>query len=155
MNNMPKTVSKDIPLSEITLRRYEKPYDLDGRDLAKKLCLSLGLLQPGDSRDVIVDVLVVLLDAKNKKKFMASEEIVQAVIDHRKKKNLALKGTASSNIRRQIKRLKDILLVECITNKYRIHEFDSLKNIFENKVERLYLNNIMERVKDYINAIDK
>jgi len=66
---MPKqTISKDTPLSEITLRRYEKPYDLSGRDLVKKLCLSLGLLQPGDSRDVIVDVLHVLLEKKNEKK---------------------------------------------------------------------------------------
>ena len=60
---MPKqTISKDTPLAELTLRRYEKPYDLTGRSLVKKLCLSLGLLQPGDSRDVIVDVLHVLLN---------------------------------------------------------------------------------------------
>ena len=66
---MPKqTISKDTPLSEITLRRYEKPYDLTGRDLVKKLCLSLGLLQPGDSRDVVVDVLQVLLEKKSEKK---------------------------------------------------------------------------------------
>ena len=44
-------VSKDIPLNEITLRRYEKP-NLQGRELVRKLCLSIGLLQPGDSRDV-------------------------------------------------------------------------------------------------------
>ena len=124
-----KTVSKDVPLSEITLRKYEKPYDLDGRELAKKLCLSLGLLQPGDSRDVIVDVLVVLLSARDEKKFLTSEGVVEKVIAYRKKENLALKGVASSNIRRQLKRLKDIFLVECITNQYRINEFDNLKNM--------------------------
>ena len=52
---MSQKVSRDIPLAEITLRRYEKPYDLNSRELVKKVCLSLGLLQPGDSRDVIVD----------------------------------------------------------------------------------------------------
>ncbi len=47
-------ISKDIPLSEITLRRYEKPSKLSERELVRKICLSVGLLQPGDSRDVIV-----------------------------------------------------------------------------------------------------
>ena len=64
---MSQKVSRDIPLAEITLRRYEKPYDLNGRELVKKVCLSLGLLQPGDSRDVVVDVLSVLLNANKKK----------------------------------------------------------------------------------------
>ena len=54
-------ISKDIPLSEITLRKYEKPYEAPSRDLTRKLCLSIGLLQPGDSRDVIVDVFEFLL----------------------------------------------------------------------------------------------
>ena len=57
---MAKKVSKDIPLAEITLRKYEKPGELSKRDLIKKLCLSVGLLQPGDSRDVIVDIFYVL-----------------------------------------------------------------------------------------------
>ena len=52
---MSKTISKDIPLAEITLRRYEKPYNLQKRELIRKLCLSIGLLQPGDSRDIIVE----------------------------------------------------------------------------------------------------
>ena len=63
---MAKTISKDTPLAEITLRRYEKPDNLSDRELVRKLCLSIGLLQPGDSRDVVVDVLYVML--KNKKK---------------------------------------------------------------------------------------
>jgi len=51
---MPNRIAKDTPLSEVTLRKYEKPVDISERDLVRKLCLSLGLLQPGDSRDVIV-----------------------------------------------------------------------------------------------------
>ena len=42
------------PFSELTLRKYEKPFRSSGRELVKKLCLSIGLLQPGDGRDVIV-----------------------------------------------------------------------------------------------------
>ena len=61
---MTKTISKEMPLAEITLRRYEKPSKLSERELVRKICLSIGLLQPGDSRDVVVDVLHVLLIAK-------------------------------------------------------------------------------------------
>jgi len=56
-------MAQDIPLAEITLRRYEKPYLMEKRELVKKICLSLGFLQPGDGRDVIVDVLMVLEEA--------------------------------------------------------------------------------------------
>ena len=77
-----KTISRDVPLAEIALRKYEKPENFRGRDLVRKLCLSLSLLQPGDSRDVIVDILHVLLKAK---KELSSEEIGKLVIDERKK----------------------------------------------------------------------
>ena len=65
-----KTISRDIPLAEITLRRYEKPSALTERELIRKMCLSIGLLQPGDSRDVVVDVLAVLIRAKKEKKII-------------------------------------------------------------------------------------
>ena len=63
---------KDLPLGEITLRRYEKPYDSSQRELIRKVCLSLGLLQPGDSRDIIVDLLMVLEENRKEKKWMNS-----------------------------------------------------------------------------------
>jgi len=47
---MAQTISKDTPLSEITLRRYEKPSAYTKRELTRKICLSIGLLQPGDSK---------------------------------------------------------------------------------------------------------
>ena len=31
---------KDIPLAEITLRKYEKPQSLEKRELVRKICLS-------------------------------------------------------------------------------------------------------------------
>src|SRR3989344_5351594 len=97
-----RTISKEVPLSEITLRRYEKPANLDERELARKVCLSLGLLQPGDSRDVIVDVLTVLLNAKKEKKTLTCGEICSLVISERKKQKLGGLGTAQSNISRQL-----------------------------------------------------
>ncbi|MCH8004388.1 MAG: hypothetical protein IH934_07215 [Nanoarchaeota archaeon] len=151
----PKTISKEIPLSEITLRKYEKPSKFSDRELVRKLCLSIGLLQPGDSRDVIVDILHVLLKAKKQNKSLTSEEIEKEVINARKKQKLALHGIAPSNIRRQIKRLRDLFLVEKIKNSYRITEFENLSIIFEEKIEKFYLKSIVDRVKEYFNSLDK
>lgn len=141
--------SKDTPLAEITLRKYEKPYELQGRELVRKLCLSIGLLQPGDSRDIIVDVLYVLLDSKGE---LSSQEVEEKVIEFRKKKNLKLLGIAPSNIRRQLKRLKDLFLIENIENNYRITEKEKLSVIFEEKIKKYYLNSIVERVQEYFNV---
>ena len=150
---MAKTISKDTPLSEITLRRYEKPSVTSKRDLTRKVCLSIGLLQPGDSRDIIVDILQVLMDNKNEQIFMNSEEIKEKVILSRKKQKLPLKGIASSNVRRQLKRLRDIYLVENIRNQYRIAEFEELHVIFKKQIKDFYLKNILERVEDYFREI--
>ena len=150
---MTKTISKEIPLSEITLRKYEKPSKLSDRELVRKLCLSIGLLQPGDSRDVIVDILYVLLRAKKQKKALSSDEIEKEVINARKKQKLALHGIASSNIRRQLKRLRDLFLVEKVKNQYRINEFEELNIIFEEKIEKFHLKSIVDRVKEYFESV--
>ena len=153
---MPKrTISKDIPLGEITLRKYEKPTNLNRRDLIRKLCLSIGLLQPGDSRDVIVDVLNVMLEASKNKTLLNSIIIRDGVIKLRKKYNLPQKGIAESNIRRQLKRLRELFLVEKIANEYRITEWDNLDNIFEEKIEKFYLESIKSRVKEYFSVTTK
>ncbi|MBW2996552.1 hypothetical protein KY332_04615 [Candidatus Woesearchaeota archaeon] len=144
-------VSKDVPLGEITLRRYEKP-NLKDRDLVKKLCLSVGLLQPGDSRDVVVDVLYALLKSR---KEMNSEEIRSKVIDFRKQRNLPVLGVASSNIRRQLKRLRDAFIVEKVVNNYRIMENLSLNEIMEEKLEKFLIPSVIGRVKDYFKAVDE
>lgn len=149
---MPK-ISKDIPLSEITLRRYEKPSKLSERELVRKICLSIGLLQPGDSRDVIVDIFHVLIKAKKQKKSLDSKEIEKQVIEQRKKQNLPMLGIASSNIRRQLKRLKDLFLIESIANKYRITEFENLQELFEEKIEKYYLRSILDRIKEYLDVL--
>ena len=150
-----KTISKDIPLAEITLRRYEKPANLSDRELVRKLCLSIGLLQPGDSRDVVVDVLNVLIKAKKEQKQWTGDEICSLVIEERKKSKLPLLGIASSNIRRQLRRLKDILLIEKRLNAYRLMEHNNLHEIFEEKIEKFLLPSISSRIKDYLKKIDE
>ena len=152
LEKMPKAVSKEIPLAEITLRKYEKPYELKGRELAKKLCLSIGLLQPGDSRDVIVDVFEAVMRSKDG---LSSEDVEKNVIEARKKHKLPMTGIASSNIRRQLKRLRDIFLVEKVANSYRITENAKLTEIFTEKIEQFYLKTIVERVKEYFDAVQQ
>ena len=145
-----KIVSKDIPLAEITLRKYEKPYKTSKRDSVKKLCLSIGLLQPGDSRDIITDIFHSLIESK---KALTSKEIKEKVINLRKKAKLPLKGVASSNIRRQLKRLRDLYLVEKVKNNYRITENDTLENIFNEKIKKFHVESILDRIKEYFEAI--
>ena len=146
-------ISIDTPLAELTLRRYEKPI-MEDRDLVRRLCLSIGLLQPGDSRDVIVDVFYVLLKARQRKEELHSEEIKNYVIDQRKNRNLPMLGVASSNIRRQLKRMKDLHLIETNANLYRITEFSELGEIFEEKIQNFILNSVLNRVKEYVSKID-
>lgn len=150
---MPSTISKDTPLAEVTLRKYEKPGGLEKRELVRKLCLSLGLLQPGDSRDVVVDVFMVLLESKSEEG-LTSVEVERLVVENRKKYGLPLLGVAPSNVRRQILRLRDLFLVEKVANNYRINENGLLSDLFSEKLERYFLQSVISRVKEYISEAD-
>ncbi len=147
-------VSKDTPLAEIVLRKYEKPHELPKRDLVKKLCLSLGLLQPGDSRNVVVDILFVFLNSKSKKAYSISE-IQELVIGVRKQFKQELHGIAESNIRRQIRRLRELYIIEKVTTKYRLTEKTNLSEIFNEKIQNFILSSIVSRVKDYVEEADR
>ncbi len=145
---------KDVPLGEITLRRYEKPYESGSRELVKKVCLSLGLLQPGDSRDIIVDIMLVLEEARKQKQWLSSVEIRDAVEKKRKEHFLENKGLAESNIRRQLKRIRDALLAEKQENKYRLSEFAPLSELFEAKIEKFLIPQTVERIKEYLQKLE-
>ena len=146
---------KDIPLNEITLRKYEKPVGLEKRELIRKICLSLGLLQLGDSRDIIVDILMVLVNANKNKERLSSEEIGKRTADLRKKYSLETRGLAESNIRRQLKKLRDTMLVEKSENEYYLTEHASLKEIFENSIERFVIPQITQRIKEYLEELEE
>ncbi|MFT4311315.1 MAG: hypothetical protein ACMXX7_01675 [Candidatus Woesearchaeota archaeon] len=147
-----KKISKDTPLAELTLRKYEKPQTMKDREIVRKICLSLGLLQPGDSRDVIVDVLHVILKEKTK---LTATQIEKLTIQNREEHGVELLGITPSNIRRQILRLRDIFLVEKIANDYRVNENAKLIELFTEKIEKYYLNSIVERTKEYLKEADK
>ncbi len=146
-----RTISRDTPLAEITLRKYERPSQT-GRDLVRKLCLSVGLLQPGDSRDVVVDVFHTLLVRREE---LTSVEVEREVIAYRKEHSLPLLGIAPSNIRRQLLRLRELFFVEKNGNLYRIAENASLEELFKEKIYLFYLDAITKRVLDYVRATDK
>jgi hypothetical protein len=150
-----RIISSDTPLFELTLRKYEKPQPKKERDLVKRLCLGFGLLQPGDSRDVIVDVLHVLLRSKKKKQLLNIEEIEQKVIANRKLHKIPLQGIAPSNIRRQIKRLRNLMLVDKVKSRYRISEFMGFSEIFEEKIEKFLIQSTVQRLKEYFAAADE
>lgn len=141
---------KELPLSEITLRRYEKPYDVPQRELIKKVCLSLGLLQPGDSRDIIVDLLLVLDDSRKSRQWLSSFEVRDKIQKVRKDKS----GLAESNIRRQLKRLRDTMIIDKQNNSYRMSEFLPLKEIFETKIESFLIPQTIERIKEYLGKLE-
>lgn len=145
---------RDLPLAEITLRKYERPYDVSRRELVKKVCLSLGLLQPGDSRDVIVDILLVLDESRKEKKEISSFEIIDQIRTLRKEHSLEEKGLAESNVRRQLKRLRDMMIVDKKNNVYRLSEFEPLSSIFTNKIENFLIPQTIERVKEYLHKFD-
>jgi hypothetical protein len=149
------TAKPDEPILEITLRRYEKPNNLSRRDRIRRLLLSLGLLQPGDSRDIIVDIFLVLLNARDSEELLSSKEIEKRAVQNRKENGLALVGVASSNIRRQVKRLRDILLVEKVRARYRIAEFSRIDDIITEKIEKYYVPLILARIKDYAKAVQE
>ena len=147
---------KDLPLTEITLRKYEKPNQaLEKRELMRKICLSVGLLQLGDSRDIIVDIFMVLIDANKIKERISSEEVRLRVTDIRKKYSLDTRGLAESNIRRQLKRLRDAMYVEKAENRYYLIENLKMIDIFEKNIEKFVIPPIIERIKDYLNELEK
>lgn len=146
---------RDIPLNEITLRKYEKPYDSSKRELVRKVCLSLGLLQPGDSRDVVVDILLALDNARKERKELTSVKIQEIVRSIRKDNSLDEKGLAESNIRRQLKRLRDLMFVDKNNNLYRLSEFEPLGEIFEKKIEQFLIPQTVERIKEYLGKLEK
>lgn len=144
---------KESHLGEITLRKYERPYESSKRELVKKVCLSLGLLQPGDSRDIMVDIVLVLEEARKKREWLSSFQIRDKVEAVRKSNSLEIKGLAESNIRRQLKRLRDAMIVDKQENQYRMSEFEPLKDIFETKIEKFLIPQIIERIKEYLGKL--
>jgi len=144
---MAKKALKDLPLQEIILRKYEEPKNIEKRELAKKFLLSIGMIQPGESRDIIVDIFLALLIAKKEKQVLD----IPNFIDQLKEKP----GASAPNIRRQLRRLKDLKIVEKQAEGYRITEFGSIKPIINNYIVQFKVNPALQRLNQYAEELDK
>ena len=144
---MVKKSLRDIPLQEITLRKYEQPFGLDDRELSRKFLLSIGLLQPGESRDIIVDIFELFVKARKINKPLEVEFIVNEL----EGKN----GASAPNVSRQIKRLRDMKLIEKVHEGYRITEFGKIDNIVSNFVVPFVINQSAERLSEYAKELDR
>jgi hypothetical protein len=143
---------REKPLSEITLRKYEKPDGLEGRELTRKFCLSLGLLQPGDGRDGIVDVLHVVAHSR---KPLDLPELTKQAIALRKEHALAEGSASASNVRRHLRRLKQLYLIEKKQGGYAVAEGDSLASLIDARLTKHILASTTERIKEYAIALDR
>jgi hypothetical protein len=141
-----KRVFKDTPIGEVTLRRFEKPISDDLRTLVRKFAISVGLLQPGDGRDVVSELLYCFIEASRKKEFLE----IEPLLDRFKGKD----GGTPNNVRRQIRRLKDMNLIERTNYGYRLIEFLPLNTIFKEHVLKYNIEPCIERLDEYSKMID-
>ncbi|MDD5182138.1 MAG: winged-helix domain-containing protein [Candidatus Nanoarchaeia archaeon] len=142
-------VFKDKPIAEIILRRFERPFNENTDSLIRKFCISIGLLQPGDSRDVVADIFKLLLEGRKERKIFSSKEIEDSIRTQRDT------GVAGSNIRRQLLRMEKMGLIEKNNNGYRFKEFMGLNEILSSQILKFLIEPTFERIKEYADEIDK
>ena len=137
----------DTPVIEFSLRKFEKPSG-DFKDLLRKFSISIGLLQPGDSRDIIVDLLSLFIKAAKVKRCLPIEYVYKHVLD------LGKKGVSQSNTRRHILRLKEMDFLEKTPDGYRLREWLSIEELFKEFIKYNALPTI-DRISEYASLIDK
>lgn len=126
----------DKPLLEVTLRKYERPAGKPKEEVLKKFCMALGLLQPGDSRDQIVGILDVFL--KEKRPVTVGE--ISGKLG---------KKTALSGIRRHLRRLMEVKLVEKQGRFYRLAEGEDLQFAIKFLTRKFVVDDILARIEEY------
>ena len=95
------------------------------------------------------------MKAKQEKEELHSEEVKNNVMSFRKEMKMPMLGIASSNIRRQLKRLKDLHLIETNANLYRVAEWNDISEIFEEKIHNFLLQSVLSRIRDYVKKMDE
>lgn len=141
-----KRAHRDAPLQEITIRKYENPENQHPREVARRFLLSVGLLQPGDSRDIISDIFIMLLVARKSRKYIQVDDLILKLKDK--------PGASAPNIRRQLRRLREMKLVEKADGGYRITEFGPISKIVNNYIVPFVVNQTIERLREYSEHLD-
>ncbi len=137
---------RDAPLQEITLRKYEEPVGLEKKEVARKFLLSVGLLQPGESRDILVDIFYELVIARTSKQILGIPQLLERL--------KSKPGASASNIRRQLRRLRAFKIAEKRPNGYCITEFGKLEPIINNYIEQFVIKPSLERIREYARKLD-
>lgn len=137
---------RDSPVLDFSLRKFEKPSG-SKKELLRKFCISIGLLQPGDSRDIIVDLLELFIRAREAREYLPVESIYRFSLDTGKS------GVSQSNIRRHLLRLKDLDLIEKTPNGYRLREWLKLEDLFKEFV-KFKVEPTINRIVEYSSLID-
>lgn len=136
----------DSPVVDISLRKFEKPVG-SINDVIKKFCISIGLLQPGDSRDVIVDLVLLFIKACKARRVLSIEDVYRHAL------NVNKKGVSQSNVRRHLFRLKELDIIEHAPEGYRLREWLSFKDLVSDLV-KFKVEPTIERIKEYAEFID-
>lgn len=142
-----KTTLRDAPLQEITLRKYEEPIGLEKKEVARKFLLSVGLLQPGESRDILVDIFYELINARTSKQILGIPQLLERL--------KSKPGASASNIRRQLRRLRAFKLADKTPQGYRITEFGKLEPVINNYIEQFVIKPSLERIRAYARKLDE
>lgn len=132
----------DLPLSEITIRKFERPINIDKKTLLRRFCISLGLINPGDNRAGVVDVFEVLFDSKEP---LGAENVFETL-----EKKLALSG-----IRRHLRRLEQVKILEHRNSKYRLAEGGNLTYCLKYVVKDQLIEDIFNRIQEYGEELQK
>ena len=133
------------PLKELILRKYEPPSNLSPREACKRICLSLGLLQSDDSRETIVDIFQILLEAHQKNRELYLKDIKNMLIE----KGIS-EGIAESNIRRHLRRLNEIGFVERVNKRYRFSQRELPSDRFRKYIKKYVISDILDRIEEYL-----
>lgn len=128
------------PLIEVTLRKYERPVGLSREEILRKFCMSTGLLQPGDGRELIVDVLDAILKS-------SEPQNLETIM-----KNIP-KKVAPSGVRRHLRRLIQLKLVERQGKNYRLTEGETLEFALKYLTRKYIVEDILDRIEEYAKAL--
>lgn len=121
------------------------------RGLVRELCIHLGLLQSGDSRDIIVDILHLFI--RTRKEYQ-SLEVVSEVIKVLKSNKRDLKGIADSNVRRQLSRLVKIGILERTHRRYYLPRNLNLCQVFDQKVQPNFFVPLIYKIQGVLKQLD-
>ncbi|MBE5729585.1 hypothetical protein IHI26_00230 [Candidatus Parvarchaeota archaeon] len=139
---------KDKPLYRLVLSEFEKPSG-DYFSNLRRFCISLGLVNPGESRIGIVYILDILLKArKDKPNGLSSYDIIKKLYSNNVK-------IVYANILRDLRKLIATGIVEKIDSNYRIKENMDLPEILDKFVKPYIIDRVLKKVGDYASAIEK